>query len=305
MTANDRKNSSNNANDGDVSLFTNPSEAVIVSERALTGDTYGLKVRNRSAYGAGINFTSNSAGATPVNSYIIADSSNFNFRSDGGAQKFGRSTGNSSLWLRDYNADAVLLVSNEASVVDLRSVTQANNAWRWMRIQEGGNLIVGSGGAADAKLTCSGRIYGLTGRDEAGFYVGCPNQSLGRVIRMGGYLEWTADVGAIGTSYFNSDQRLKKNIAPTAKTAREVIDAIEFKQFDWNEFTDQDGEHVDLGVVAQQLQQINPKFVNVMSDSTLGVNEPELLTYALKTIQELSMELREVKQELEKLKGAI
>ena len=151
-----------------------------------------------------------------------------------------------------------------------------------------------------------GRVY-LTSsgsRGATGYVLTTPNDGLANALRSSGYIEYQSDVGAIGVNYFNSDARLKKNIAPTAKTARQAIDQIEFKQFDWNEFTDQNNEHVELGVVAQQLQQVNPKFVNEMSDSTLGVNEPELLTYALKAIQELSAELAAVKQELAQIKGA-
>ena len=145
---------------------------------------------------------------------------------------------------------------------------------------------------------------GGAARGLSGFPMATPDNSCTNAIRAGGYIEWASNVGAIGTNYFLSDARLKKNIAPTAKTARQAIDQIEFKQFDWNEFTDQNNEHVEIGVVAQQLQQVNPKFVNEMSDSTLGVNEPELLTYALKAIQEISAELAAVKQELAQMKGA-
>jgi hypothetical protein len=218
--------------------------------------------------------------------------------------------GTASGWSKAFQTvssgdDAILQVSNGSSVTDLRAVNQANNAWRWMRIQEDGLLIVGSGSpATDSKITVGGRIYGQSPRSDNGWYINCPDSSVGRILRASGYFEWTTDIGAVGTTYFLSDARLKKNIAPAAKTARQAIDQIEFKQFDWNEFTDQNNEHVELGVVAQQLQQVNPKFVNEMSDSTLGVNEPELLTYALKAIQELSAELAAVKQELAQLKGA-
>lgn len=151
-----------------------------------------------------------------------------------------------------------------------------------------------------------GRVY-LTAsgsRSSTGYVLTSPNDGIANALRSSGYIEFQSDVGAIGVNYFLSDERLKKNIAPTTKTAREAIDNIQFKQFDWNEYTEQNNEHVELGVIAQQLQQVNPKFVNEMSDSTLGVNENELLTYALKAIQEISAELAAVKQELAQIKGA-
>jgi len=156
-------------------------------------------------------------------------------------------------------------------------------------------------------VNSDGRLYfnnGSASRGTDGYVLSVRSDSLAAPLRMGGYLEWLSDVGAIGTSYFNSDARLKKNIAPTQVAARDVIDAIEFKQFEWNEFTDLDGVRVPLGVIAQQLREVNPNFVSEMTDSTLGVRDPELLTYALKAVQELSSELKMVQQELARLKGA-
>lgn len=155
-------------------------------------------------------------------------------------------------------------------------------------------------------VNSDGRLYfnnGSASRGTDGYVLSVRSDSLAAPLRMGGYLEWLSDVGAIGTSYFNSDARLKKNIAPTQVAARDVIDAIEFKQFEWNEFTDLDGVRVPLGVIAQQLREVNPNFVSEMTDSTLGVRDPELLTYALKAVQELSSELKMVQQELARLKG--
>jgi hypothetical protein len=156
------------------------------------------------------------------------------------------------------------------------------------------------------QLLSDGRIYAgnnSAARGTTGYILSVRDDSLAAPLRAAGYIEWFSDVGAIGVNYFLSDARLKKNIAPTAKTARQTIDQIEFKQFDWNEFTDQNNEHVELGVIAQQLQQVNPNFVNVMTDSTLGINESELMTYAVKAIQELKAELDAAKAEIAALKG--
>lgn len=187
----------------------------------------------------------------------------------------------------------------------LDCVNNANTAWQTGVFRGVQLFFRTSDDATRLGIYSDGRVY-LTNsgaRGATGYVVTSPNESIANALRASGYIEYQTDVGAIGVNYFNSDARLKKNIAPTQTTARDAIDAIEFKQFDWNEYTDQDGVHVGLGVIAQQLQQINPKFVNVMSDSTLGVNDAELLTYALKTIQELSAELKLVKQELAQLKG--
>jgi hypothetical protein len=206
----------------------------------------------------------------------------------------------------DFNAESNVRWLARGGRLDC--VNTGNTAWqqgvfrglnlRFRNASDVTKFTVGEGDGARCTFDNGG-----ASRGASGYPITTPDDSIANAIRSSGYIEYQSNAGAIGVNYFNSDERLKKNIAPTQTTAREAIDAISFKQFDWNEYTDQDGVHVGLGVIAQQLQQINPKFVNVMSDSTLGVNEPELMTYALKAIQELSAELAAVKQELAQMKG--
>lgn len=206
----------------------------------------------------------------------------------------------------DFSCGGDLRVLARGARLDF--VNAANSAWS-SGVFQGSNIYLRTPDDIYRFAVLSdGRAYLGTGagsRQSTGYIMSVRNDSIAAPLRSAGYIEWQTDAGVIGTNYFTSDSRLKKNIAPTEKTALQAIDSIEFKQFDWNEFTDRNNEHVELGVVAQQLQQVNPKFVNEMSDSTLGVNEPELLTYALKAIQELSAELSAIKQELSQMKGAV
>jgi hypothetical protein len=213
--------------------------------------------------------------------------------------------GGAPLGQLDFNADAD--VRWLARLGRLDCVNTANNAWQQGTFRAAKLEFRTQDDVVRFTVNPDTRCFfnnNSASRGASGHPLTTPNDTVANIFRNAGYLEMNTDVGNIGISYFLSDARLKKNIAPTAKTARQAIDQIEFKQFDWNEFTDKNNEHVELGVIAQQLQQVHPKFVNEMSDSTLGVNEPELLTYALKAIQELSAELAAVKQELAQLKGA-
>jgi hypothetical protein len=222
-----------------------------------------------------------------------------------GALKLGGGGGSPEGQL-DFNAESNVRWLARGGRLDC--VNTANSAWQTGVFRGDSLQFRGSNDVTRFGLYSDGRLYlspGAASRGGDGYVLTTPNDTVANVFRNDGYLQFDTNAGAIGISYFLSDARLKKNIAPTAKTARQAIDQIEFKQFDWNEFTDKNNEHIELGVVAQQLQQVNPKFVNEMSDSTLGVNEPELLTYALKAIQELSAELAAVKQQLIQMQGAI
>lgn len=122
-------------------------------------------------------------------------------------------------------------------------------------------------------------------RDTTGRPIVTPNNSVGRVTRYSGYLEWYSDVGAIGTTYFNSDIRKKDNISKSNISAINIIKQIEFISFDWK--PDSGGEgHVKVGVSAQQLKTVEDTFVRELSDSTLMVHEPSVMPYLAKAIQE-------------------
>jgi len=97
-------------------------------------------------------------------------------------------------------------------------------------------------------------------------------------------------VGTINTSgsatSFNtsSDRRLKSNIEEAA-SASDKIDAIQVRQFDWNA----DGSHQDYGLIAQELEPIEPMAVtgDADSDEMMGVDYSKLVPMLIKEIQEL------------------
>lgn len=97
-------------------------------------------------------------------------------------------------------------------------------------------------------------------------------------------------VGSIITSTtataFNtsSDSRLKSNIENSA-SASDKIDAMQVRQFDWN-IAD---SHQDYGLIAQELQLIEPLAVSGSADSDdmMGVDYSKLVPMLIKEIQEL------------------
>ena len=87
------------------------------------------------------------------------------------------------------------------------------------------------------------------------------------------------------TSYnTSSDRRLKSNIEDAA-SASAKIDAIQVRQFDWNA----DGSHQDYGLIAQELQPIEPLAVtgDADSDEMMGVDYSKLIPMLIKEIQSL------------------
>lgn len=82
-----------------------------------------------------------------------------------------------------------------------------------------------------------------------------------------------------------SDARLKKNIKPTKVNALDFISQVEMKEFDWIE----NEEHCDLGVIAQQLQEVAPHLVDENKETgKLSIKINKFIPYLIKAVQELS-----------------
>lgn len=108
-----------------------------------------------------------------------------------------------------------------------------------------------------------------------------------------------------------SDARLKNNIKPTEKVALSDIDRIQFVDFDWGEryLRYKRVKDVKGGILAQSLEEIDPRYVTVTDTSSTGGDVDErgldmnnLLSLALQGIQELSSEVKALKAELKSLK---
>lgn len=113
------------------------------------------------------------------------------------------------------------------------------------------------------------------------------NGSDGKVVSFrrggteGGSISVTTTSATLASS---SDARLKSNIEDAA-SASDKIDAIQVRQFDWNET----GDHQDYGLIAQELQAIEPLAVVGSPDSEemMGVDNSKLIPMLIKEIQSL------------------
>ena len=94
-----------------------------------------------------------------------------------------------------------------------------------------------------------------------------------------------------------SDVRLKKNIRETKVNALDSINKMNFKEFNWRK----NDKFEEVGLIAQELQEINENFVSEKEDGLLILNEDSLRIYGLKAIQELSTENQQLKSQLKEM----
>ncbi len=146
-------------------------------------------------------------------------------------------------------------------------------------------------------------ILNATGsRGASGAVITTSNDTVANAIRQSGYIEWTTDIGAVGTNYFVSDVNLKANIIDSTASASDVINNISFKEFDWKPESGQEG-HVDIGVVAQQVAEVEPRLTRTLSDGKMSINESTFMTYTAKALQEALGRIEQLEAQVAALQG--
>lgn len=158
------------------------------------------------------------------------------------------------------------------------------------RFDSSGNFLIGTTNAAPRNFSSS--TYGIRfigDQPEFGIDTAYFNKSNGAGtlinFRQSGTDKGTIAVSSSGTTYnTTSDRRLKSNIQDAA-SASDKIDAIQVRQFDWNV----DDSHQDYGLIAQELQPIEPLAVtgDADSDEMMAVDYSKLIPMLIKEIQEL------------------
>lgn len=138
-------------------------------------------------------------------------------------------------------------------------------------------------------------VNGSADNDDA-FYVGCINGMIisGPIIA-GGNITAEGDIIA----YASSDERLKDDIVPISGCLDKVLslDAIEF---DWNDKQQTYTGH-DIGLIAQQVQEIAPEIVTKREDGYLAMKYEKMIPLLVGATQEQNAQLDELEKQLQEL----
>jgi Chaperone of endosialidase/Major tropism determinant N-terminal domain len=115
--------------------------------------------------------------------------------------------------------------------------------------------------------------------------------------RITGTLLTTGAINSQGdiTAFYSSDERLKDNIKPIT-SALDKIDNISGVEYDWN--TDLQDVHTghDVGVIAQEIEQVLPEAVITRDNGYKAVNYDKVIPLLLQAIKELKEEVRVLKK---------
>jgi hypothetical protein len=159
-----------------------------------------------------------------------------------------------------------------------------------------GNFIVGNGSTWVAES-------GATARTSLG--LGTSND-----VQFDSFGVGTAASGTTGeiratnnvTAFYSSDKKFKENIKDI-ENALDKVDHIGGKTFDWtkayiDEHGGEDGYFIqrqDIGVIAQDVQEVIPEAVREREDGSLAVDYPKLVSLAFAAIKELKAEVDTLK----------
>ena len=200
------------------------------------------------------------------NSYIKdAGTGNIFYRS--GTQTFQNAAGSKTM-----------VVLNAANSVDLNY----NNATKFQTTNTGISVTGNVRSSAGAIITGSIFVSGSIGADE-------------------GAISASGDIIADGdvVAFNSSDERLKDNIE-VIQGSLDKIDGIRGVEFDWNDKSPgwaQERGH-DVGVIAQEVQEIIPEIVTERKNGYLGVDYKRIVPLLIESIKELKQEVEILKKKV-------
>ena len=147
-----------------------------------------------------------------------------------------------------------------------------------------------SGYATESYVTSRGYITGYTEADTLNTVTG-RGATTANTIQVG-LLRSTGDVVA----YYSSDERLKDNIS-LIPNALDKVSKLRGVEFDWNDKQDVYQGH-DVGVIAQDVQEVLPELVQERADGYLAVKYEKMVGLLIESIKELKTEVDDLKQQL-------
>ena len=96
-----------------------------------------------------------------------------------------------------------------------------------------------------------------------------------------GILSVTDDI----TAFYSSDARLKDNIKPIENPLTKVL-SISGNTYTWNDKSNKEGD--DVGVIAQEIQEVIPEAVTVRGDGYLAVDYHKIIPLLVEAVKELT-----------------
>ena len=187
-------------------------------------------------------------------------------------------------WYNDASGNAFASLSSRSpTFYDLNDTSyylNANSTSQLNVLNCAGTLTVtGSGGAVATKFT---------DYNNGAFYLDPANTSTS--------LNVAGDVVA----YASSDIRFKNNVTPITN-ALDKLSKIGGYTFDWNEISHKETGKKDIGVIAQEVEEILPEIVQTRSNGYKAVDYQKLTALLIESVKEQQFIIDDLKSRIERL----
>lgn len=183
----------------------------------------------------------------------------------------------------DSNGCFEVIRSSGSAWMQAKNANNGNGIW--MQAETAGTVTLGSRGA-------NGTTYDIFRRAN-------------NANTITAYCVWTFNNTVTANVVAPSDCRLKENIEDCKVSALPVINAIKMREFDWVK----DKSHQRIGVIADELEQIDSKFTyggGYAEDGSMNVKSVDtfyLEGYLIKAVQELSAKVSQLEERIRVLEG--
>lgn len=174
------------------------------------------------------------------------------------------------------------------------------------RLDAGNSYIANAGsciaGHADigGNLSVNGTLE--VGTNGADLYVTNACTKTDNNMCIGGTLNVCGDTQVTGCitatqdviAYYSSDKRLKNNLNTICNT-QSIVNSLTGYSFDWNEESGREGH--DLGVIAQDVQEVLPDIVHERDNGYLAVDYIKLIPVLIEEVKRLNNEVEKLKKD--------
>lgn len=124
----------------------------------------------------------------------------------------------------------------------------------------------------------------------------CNSTEIGGTLTVGGDTAVTGCITATQDviAYYSSDKRLKNNLNTICNT-QSIVNSLTGYSFDWNEESGREGH--DLGVIAQDVQEVLPDIVHERDNGYLAVDYIKLIPVLIEEVKRLNNEVEKLKKD--------
>jgi hypothetical protein len=201
------------------------------------------------------------------------------------------------------DADAQYDAANNRLISDLTARSNVIiRAPQWSAPGEGGQLIIGSYGSGDinGETAATGNVDMYTTQNS--YFGMVANKKCLRLFHGDGGATALLDedgnwrVSRDIVAFSSSDATLKNNLKPI-EHATDKVTKLTGYEFDWDTEKQQTYQGHDVGVVAQEVEQVLPEVVNTREDGTKAVRYDKLVPLLIESIKQLNERVKQLESE--------